>query len=469
MKIVEEQARRSGRGWLPFLGGALAGAAGMVLLRALRPRRGFDPGLIRGARGGHEVPETVLVPGILGCQLLRPDKTQVWLNVGNAFGHHDLKLPCRLPLHESRDDLVPGGLLGVDAVLPRLFGFTEYADLLELLEGAGFRRGRRAGERGAGHHVFSYDWRRDIVESARCLHETLEALAVSHGDGDAAFNVVGHSMGGLVARYYLRYGTAEPAEDAPVTWAGARRIRNLVLVATPNAGSIPALDAILNGNRVGLSTTTLAAPVVARMPSIYQLLPPLAAAPLLDHRAELLELDLLDAASWERLGWGPYAPRRLRRRDDPATAEDIEAQRAFLAAALGRARAIHDALARRPASPCPTRVILLGGDCLPTLGRALVPERPGLPPRFEPVTRAEAAAMYEAGDGRVTRSSVLAAHLPGSEETDTASGLPEVSLAFFGSADHHGIYREPTFQSLLLRVLLRPARRLPRDFASKTG
>jgi hypothetical protein len=70
--------------------------------------------------------------------------------------------------------------------------------------------------------------------------------------------------------------------------------------------------------------------------------------------------------------------------------------------------------------------------------------------------------MMEAGDGRVSRSSVLATHLPGAEESDTGSGLPEVAHAFFGSADHHGIYREPTFQSILLRLLLRPARpRLP--------
>ena len=71
--------------------------------------------------------------------------------------------------------------------------------------------------------------------------------------------------------------------------------------------------------------------------------------------------------------------------------------------------------------------------------------------------------MYEAGDGRVTRASVLASHLPGAEDTETGSGIAEVSQAFFGSADHHGIYSEPTFQSLLLRLLLRaaPRRRIP--------
>jgi hypothetical protein len=67
--------------------------------------------------------------------------------------------------------------------------------------------------------------------------------------------------------------------------------------------------------------------------------------------------------------------------------------------------------------------------------------------------------MFEAGDGRVTRASVLASHLPGAEVSEIGSGLPEVASAIFGSADHHGIYGEPTFQSLLLRLLLRPARR----------
>ena len=97
--------------------------------------------------------------------------------------------------------------------MPRLFGFTEYYDLLDLLEAAGFRAAQQdAAARARVHHVFAYDWRRDLVESARRLDETLEALAEARGDPDTRFNVVGHSMGGLIARYYLRYGTAEPAD-----------------------------------------------------------------------------------------------------------------------------------------------------------------------------------------------------------------------------------------------------------------
>lgn len=234
-----------------------------MLARSLAPRKALDTRLIRRHVKDGAVPSTVVVPGILGSELLRTDGSRAWLNMGNAFGYHDLALPLRVPLSESRDKLVPGGLLGTYAVLPRVFGFTEYADLTDLLLEGGVR-----------HHVLAYDWRRDLVESARRLDEMLEALAEAEGDPDARFNVVGHSMGGLIARYYLRFGRAEPDANAPVTWAGARRIRTLILVATPNGGGIPALDAILHGNRVGLSSTTLAATVIATMPAIYQLLPP---------------------------------------------------------------------------------------------------------------------------------------------------------------------------------------------------
>jgi pimeloyl-ACP methyl ester carboxylesterase len=448
------------RDWFaPFMLGILAAGSGMMLASALtsRRRRAYPLNLLRGSR--IDVPPVVLIPGIMGSRLLRPDGTPVWLNLRNAVGHYDLSLPLTLPLTESRDDLVPGPLLGTTAVMPRLFGFTEYYDLLDILAAAGFRTPSSAnGSRDPAHHLFSYDWRRDLIESVRRLHETLETLAEAHGPG-VRFNMIGHSMGGLVARYYLRYGTAEPG--GPVTWAGARRINNLILVAVPNGGGIHALEALLYGNRVGLSHTTLAAPVIARMPSVYQLMPPRGAAALLDDKLEPLDVDLHDPAIWDRYGWGPFAAarRNLDLTDDAAR----DKSRAFLEAALARSAAFHRALAVEPETPCPVRVVILGGDCLPTIARGIVPEKRGLPPRFVPWNRKENDAMFEAGDGRVTRASVLASHLPFAERSNFGCGLPEVADAIFGSADHHGIYREPTFQSILLRLLLRP---LPRAVAA---
>src|SRR5262245_13309980 len=444
----------AGRVWLPFFAGVTAGVLGAALARALAPRRGLDAWLIRGSREDPDLPPVVFVPGILGSELVGPDGLHAWLNLRNALGHHDLALPATLPFSDSRDALRPAGLLGVDRALPRLFGFTEYADFVTLVEAAGFRRDRPAHPPGATYHVFAYDWRRDLVESVRRFAEWLDALAESRGQPDLRVNVVAHSMGGLLARYYLRFGTAEPG--GPVTWAGARRIRRLVLVATPSAGGVPALEAILNGSRVGFSYATLASEVVERMPSVYQLLPPAGAPALIDPEGEPLHCDVLDPATWERFGWGPFGKKPLRRaaRRGP----DSESRQAFVRAALARARAFSGALYAAPASPCPARVLVMGGACLPTLGRAVVGQRPGEPPRFEPETRQQAELMLEAGDGRVTRASALAAHVADGDGGVVACGLPEVSQVFIGAADHHGIYSEPTFQSLLLRLLLMPAR-----------
>lgn len=450
--MVAEHESRSP--WIPFLAGLVAGGAGAVLASALlRERPRLDPRLIRSRRDNPALPPTVVVPGLLGSELRRADGSRVWLNAGNALGYYDLSLPLRLPLPESRDDLRPGGLLGTDTLLPRLFGFTEYADLLRVMNTAGFQRDPPAPTGRASYHVFTYDWRRDLVDSARRLDEALARLADERGDPDTRFNVIGHSMGGLLLRYYLRYGTAEPARDVPVSWAGTRRIANAVIVASPNAGTVLALDALLNGSRVGFSTTTLAPQVIAPMVSMHELIPPAGAPALVDQTGADLAVDLHDVATWERFAWGPFHPGD----ELHPPPQDPDRAREFLGAALARARAFHAALGRDPDSPCPIRVVALGGDCLATLGRAVAPETPGHSPRLEPAHEDEARTLYEAGDGRVTRASVLCAHRATPETAHPAdNGIPELSHAFFGAADHHGIYQEPTFQSVLLRLLLRP-------------
>ncbi|HXY42407.1 MAG TPA: hypothetical protein VEQ10_22215, partial [Vicinamibacteria bacterium] len=267
-------------------------------------------------------------------------------------------------------------------------------------------------------------------------------------DETARFHLVGHSLGGLVVRYYLRFGGAEPRRDAPVRWAGARRAVSVVQVATPNAGSIPALEAIIAGERVGFSYTTLAASVIRRMPSVYQLLPPTGTGALVGARGETLADEVQDVATWQKYGWGPFSPAEA----------NAEAEREFTRAALLRARAVHDALSRPAASPCPVPVFVLGGDCLLTSARAVAGEGPpGTPPRLLAKTRAEQELLFEPGDGRVTRSSLLGAHLPAALAPDADSGYGETTRVFFGSSDHHGLYADPAFQSVLLRLLLRPA------------
>ncbi|MEJ7711532.1 MAG: hypothetical protein WKF84_17125 [Pyrinomonadaceae bacterium] len=56
---------------------------------------------------------------------------------------------------------------------------------------------------------------------------------------DLRFNIIAHSMGGLVARYAAMYGDADlprDAEDLKPTWAGAN-INKVFMFGTPNEGS----------------------------------------------------------------------------------------------------------------------------------------------------------------------------------------------------------------------------------------
>jgi hypothetical protein len=445
---MTRSARHRHRHLWTFGAGLLAGAAGAVIVRSLSEPHGLDPRLVRRLVRNAEIPPTVIVPGVLGSSLDRPDGSRAWVDLGNVIGWHDLGLDLAAPTDAARDGLEPSSIVGVEPSLPRLFGFTEYSDLVGLLEAAGFRY---AGAVDAARFLYlysPYDWRLDLRHGAQRLHATLETLAARSGNPAARFNVIAHSMGGLVARYYLRYGTADVG--GPVTWAGARRIGRLLLGATPNAGSIDSLDAILNGERVGLSYGTLSAKVIARLPAIYNLLPPRETKPLVDESGRALAVDLHDSTVWQERGWGPFAPPR----NGDRAAEHSRAA-AFATAALKRARQVHEALTCAPETPCPTPVAVLGADCLPTRARAVLPASPGSLPRFEPKDATEAEAIMEAGDGTVTRASVLATHLPGARTHPLGSGIAEVQEIFFGAADHHGLYGEPALQHRLLRFLLR--------------
>jgi hypothetical protein len=80
------------------------------------------------------------------------------------------------------------------------------------------------------------------------------------------------------------------------------------------------------------------------------------------------------------------------------------------------------------------------------------------PAVFEARSRETAEAMLEGGDGRVTRASLLSAHEPEADNSELECGVPEISSTFVGCAEHHGMYSEPSLQSQLLRLLLRPPR-----------
>ena len=117
-------------------------------------------------------------------------------------------------------------------------------------------------------------------------------------------------MGGLVARYFLRYGTQDLPPDGSLpdlTWAGARYVNNLIMVGTPNAGSIQALEVLVEGFKPAALLPRYPAAVLGTLPAVYMLLPRNRHVPLLDADNQPVE-DIYDPAFWIKHRWGLADP-----------------------------------------------------------------------------------------------------------------------------------------------------------------
>ena len=146
----------------------------------------------------------VVIPGILGSELINPKTGEkVW---PSAFRTSQEGLPISPNLEANRDDLVPGKIVETAKLAKLLPEVYVYRDLLDALRRyAGYREGdwENPPPWGASDtfYVFAYDWRRDNVANARELVRSLQRLKDKLDRPDLKFNIVAHSMGGLIARY----------------------------------------------------------------------------------------------------------------------------------------------------------------------------------------------------------------------------------------------------------------------------
>ena len=403
----------------------------------------------------------ILIHGFLGSKL-RDARTheQVWGGVMNAIrnGRGDgLSLPIdSTDLSQDRDNLVPYAL--VESVV----GLKFYRTLLESLSDVG---GYRLGDienpkPGDTLFIYNYDWRRDNVESAVALGHAIERLKDRLHSPDMRFDIVAHSMGGLVAQYYLGFGTEDVtgrAGPCTVTWAGAQNLGRMILIGTPLQGTMSAFRTLNTGFSRAMSPE-----VVFTMPSLYQLLPNDGREHLIDARGDSVNVDLYDAEEWMRNRWSVFGSRT--HPDVPTVSEGDPAggrQERFLQAALDRARAFHDALAASAPGRSPIPVHLFGSDCIPTLDRAILKTTPagpvilfdseGAPDRD---ARRLEKQMLVPGDGTVTTESLLASGAGGDEAADRGVGSRTFASTFFFCETHGLLPADRGFQDNLFYVLL---------------
>ena len=387
----------------------------------------------------------IVIPGILGSELINPKTGEkVW---PSAFRTSQEGLPISPDLAANRDDLVPGKIIEVvklARVLPEVY---VYRDLLEALRRyAGYREGDWTNPSVDGYqdtfYVFPYDWRQDNVSNARVLVNRISQLKTKLQRPDLKFNIVAHSMGGLIARYAAMYGDADlPPGDGPIqpTWLGAAHINKIVMIGTPNEGSADAFSTLVEGYSIteGLRRRVpllnkLTAEDVVRTPSVFQLLPHGNAVKFLDENLQPLTVDLYDPDVWERYGWSAiYSSPEFRRRyvesvgTDGSNGRSEDELDAYLAATLHRARRFHEALDAVNDSGSPVVLLAIGGDCEETLSSPVV-YRDDKKNRWVTLTRPREYrtssgakiskqkvidAMYAPGDGRVTRESLLGENL----------------------------------------------------------
>jgi hypothetical protein len=378
-------------------------------------------------------------------------------------------------LSELQDEVEATQVL--DRIRVRLFGLPvqlkAYFQMMEVL-GAGGYRDEGLGLSGAvdwgdDHFTcfqFPYDFRRDNVENARRLHEFIlekkayiqQEIERRYGivESEVKFDIVAHSMGALLARYFLRYGGADLPEDGSLpalTWAGSQYVDRAILVAPPNAGAIETLVNLVEGRRFGPTLPRYSPSVLGSFPALYQLLPRSRHGSVVwADNGEPIE-DLLDPQLWQEMGWGLASPAEAEilswllpeiasAADQQAVAVDHQRK------SLERARRFAAALDRPGQRPSGLDLMLVAGDAVDTPAVIAVERSTG---------RLRVLEMG-AGDGSVLRSSALMDERTGGIWQPTLQspiGWTDTLMLF---TNHLGLTKDRIFSDNVLYWLLEDPR-----------
>ncbi|WP_433291568.1 esterase/lipase family protein [Pseudonocardia sp. CA-142604] len=228
----------------------------------------------------------VVLPGIMGSTLKDENGHLVWapsagaaLRAIRTLGRNlkALQLPSGIGDGHPRDGVEPVALMPDLHAIPGIWTpLTGYDALVRRLE-----KLATAGKIGNVLPV-AYDWRLSNRYNADRLATIVEPALQQWRESspqraEAQLVFVCHSMGGLVARWYVEKR------------GGAGHTRKIITLGTPYRGAAKAVEQLVNGVRRGIGPLSVDLHEFARsLPSLHQLLPDYAC---IDHSGALHRLD----------------------------------------------------------------------------------------------------------------------------------------------------------------------------------
>ncbi len=416
-------------------------------------------------------PPVVFIHGVLGSKLRDIEKgNDLWLgSIGRILfsDYSDVAYDIDSETLEPLPSRAEAYTIADDAV-----GKDFYGKIVNTLRDTGgyhlAEAGKNVNPYQKNYYIFYYDWRQDNVKTAKQFADYIEQIRIDYGNPELKVDVVAHSMGGLITRYYIRYGGQDVIGNndfnKKINMYGAERVRRVILLGTPNLGSVKTLNRFITGVKVGFNT--IGTETLATMPSLYQLFPHPLNDWIVKSDGTPLERDLYDVNIWKRFQWSIFSP-KVRKRI-LAKFENIEEGKKHLRTLddyfekyLERARRFVWSLTI-PLPEHHPEYIVMGGACTLTPARVVVEEVDGdseIRMTPEEITQSVAGVDYNAlllepGDGSVTKASLLGRNtLDPSVRRHKYSFFP-LDHPIFLCEKHNSLTGNVNFQDNLLNALL---------------
>ena len=240
---------------------------------------------------------------------------------------------------------------------------------------------------------FHYDWRLDNAENAVNLGreivgwkkdyiEYVKKNYPNYDIQDVKFNIIAHSMGGIIAMYYA------------LKLEGLQNIGKLILIATPLQGSMVTVKALKDGEDIGFA---LYVPkhVAMSFPALYQMLPDYDTA-FVDDSGKEIAKNIYDLESFENWVGFPEKNEKIGSSDQQEFDE-------FIHKAIKQAQHVRDTIKleklKEAAENEKIDVLIIRSDCDKTLFRAIVEKNELMIPIKN--VNFDGLRSHVSGDGRV--------------------------------------------------------------------